>query len=82
MVPSPDEAAAEMSQAEQDEPVTITGGQWPKFVAGSPDDVRATLEQMVAESGADELMIQDLIADPAARRRSHELLAQAFDLTP
>ena len=50
--------------------------------AGSPDDVRATLEQMVAESGADELMIQDLIADPAARRRSHELLAQAFGITP
>ena len=82
MVPTPEEAAREMSQTEKDEPVTIIGGQWPKFVAGSPDEVRATLEQMVEESGADELMIQDLIADPADRRRSHELLAQAFDLKP
>lgn len=82
MVPSPEEAAREMTQAERDEPVTITDGQWPKFVAGGPDEVRATLEQMVEESGADELMIQDLIADPSTRRRSHELLAQAFDLTP
>lgn len=82
MVPAPDEAAAEMSRAEKDEPVTITGGRWPRFVAGSPAEVRATLEQMVEESGADELMIQDLIADPVARRRSHALLAEAFGLTP
>ena len=35
---------------------------------------------MVAESGADEVMVQDLIADPVDRRRSHELLAQVFGL--
>ena len=80
MVPSPDEAATEMSRAEKDEPVAIAGAQWPRFVAGSPDDVRATLEQMVAESGADEVMVQDLIADPVDRRRSHEPLAQVFGL--
>lgn len=82
MVPTPGEAAAEMSRAEADEPVEITGGQWPRFVAGSPDDVRSTLEQMLAESEADELMVQDLIADPADRRRSRELLAGAFGLMP
>lgn len=82
MVPTPDEAAREMSQAEKDQPTGIVNGQWPRFVAGSPDDVRATLEQMIAESGADEVMIQDLIAEPEARRHSHELLAQAFGLTP
>lgn len=53
-----------------------------RFVAGSPDGVRATLEQMLAESGVDEIMVQDLIADPADRRRSHELLAHAFGLSP
>ena len=58
------------------------GGRWPRFVAGGPDDVRTILEQMADESGADELMIQDLIAEPETRRRSHELLAEAFDLTP
>nr|WP_277925226.1 MsnO8 family LLM class oxidoreductase [Sediminivirga luteola] len=82
MVPTPDEAAAELSQAEKDEPTSITAGQWPRFVAGGPEQVRATLEQMAAESGADEIMVQDLIAAPVARRHSHELLAQAFGLEP
>lgn len=80
MVPTAEEAAAEMTQAEIDEPTWIVDGRWPKFVAGGPDDVRATLEQMAEESQADEIMIQDMIADPATRRRSHELLADVFDL--
>lgn len=80
MVPTPDEAAQEMSAPEQDEPTTIVDGQWPRFVAGGPDEVRATLERMAEESGADELMVQNLIASPADRRRSHELLAQMFGL--
>lgn len=82
MVPAPDEAAAELTPTEKDEPVSITGGRWPRFVAGGPSQVRATLEQMAAEAGADEIMVQDLIADPSARRRSHELLAEAFGLEP
>ena len=82
MVPTAEEAAGEMSQAEKDEPTAIVNGQWPRFVAGRPAEVRATLEQMSSESGADEVMVQDLIADPAARRHSHALLAEAFDLTP
>lgn len=80
MVPSADEAARTLNDAEKDEPTTITDGRWPRFVAGGPERVRATLEQMVAESGADEIMVQDLVADPVDRRRSHELLAGAFGL--
>ncbi|GAA3946736.1 MsnO8 family LLM class oxidoreductase [Microbacterium soli] len=81
MVPTPQQAEAEMTQAEKDEPTEIVDGRWPKFVAGGPSDVRATLEQMAQESQADEIMIQDMIADPALRRRSHELLADAFGLS-
>lgn len=80
MVPSAKEASGELTATQRDEPTTIVDGQWPRFVAGGPDDVRETLDRMVAESGADELMIQNLIADPVDRRRSHELLAEAFDL--
>lgn len=80
MVPSPDEAAAEMTPAERDEPTRIVDGQWPRFVAGTPQEVRATLEQMAEESQADEIMVQNMIADPAARRHSHALLAEAFSL--
>lgn len=82
MVPTADEAAAELSQAEKDEPTWIVDGQWPRFVAGGPADVRTTLEQMVAESGADEIMVQDLIADPEVRQHSRALLAETFDLAP
>ncbi|WP_433393139.1 MsnO8 family LLM class oxidoreductase [Micromonospora sp. KLBMP9576] len=80
MVPSADEAARELTPAEEAEPTEIVDGRWPRFVAGGPAEVRAILEQMIEQSAADELMIQDLIADPAARRQSHRLLAEAFDL--
>lgn len=81
-VPAAQQAEQEMTAEQMSEPTSIVDGRWPRFVAGDPETVRATLEQMIEESGADEIMVQDLIADPAARRRSHELLAQSFGLTP
>ena len=51
-----------------------------RVVVGSPDTVRPELEQIAAEYGADELMIHTLAHNHAARRRSYELLAEAFDL--
>ena len=79
-VPHPDEAAKEMTVTENDEPTSIVNGRWPRFVAGGPGTVRVTLEQMLADSQADELMVQDLIAEPDARRHNHALLAEAFGL--
>ncbi|HMG44181.1 MAG TPA: MsnO8 family LLM class oxidoreductase [Acidimicrobiales bacterium] len=81
-LPSAAEAARELTDADKDQPTWIVDGRWPQFVAGDPDAVRATLEQMIDESQADELMVQNLIADPLDRRHSHELLAQMFSLTP
>lgn len=75
-VPAPEDALAEMTPGQRDEPTGIVDGRWPRFVAGSPGTVRGTLEQMVAETGATEVMVQDLIADPVDRRRSHELLVE------
>lgn len=80
LVPDADVAARELTQAARDQPTGIVGGQWPQFVAGDPGQVRATIEQMIEESGADEVMVQNLIADPADRLRSHTLLAEAFNL--
>ncbi|WP_024793951.1 LLM class flavin-dependent oxidoreductase [Tomitella biformata] len=80
LVPAADVAASELTQAERDQPTSIVNGQWPQFVAGDPGQVRATLEQMVEESGADEVMVQNLIADPVDRQHSHTLLAEAFGL--
>lgn len=81
-VPAADVATAELTQAERDQPTSIVGGEWPRLVAGSPAQVRATLEQMIDESGADEVMVQHMIPNPEDRYRSHELLAEALGVAP
>jgi len=80
LIPSAEEALGELSAAQAEEPTEIVDGSWPRFVAGDQERVRATLERMLEESDADELMVQNLIADPADRRRSHERIAEIFDL--
>lgn len=82
LVPSAEVAEAEMAPSERDEPTHIADGRWPRFIAGTPAQVRATVEQMVAESGADEVIFQNLIADPDDRRASHARIAEMFELTP
>ncbi len=45
---------------------------------GAPDTVKAALEDFVARTGADELMITSQIFDHAARLRSYEIVAGLF----
>lgn len=47
-------------------------------VVGSPATVRAQIEAMAADCGADEVMVVTNIHDHAARLRSYELIAEAF----
>jgi len=49
-----------------------------RAVVGAPDTVRSGLEEVVADYGADELMLVTITHDHAARRRSYELVAGAF----
>ncbi|WP_380872462.1 alkane monooxygenase [Sphingomonas sp. DBB INV C78] len=79
-VPTIEEAERELGEAEWAEPTQIVGERWPRFVAGSAEEVRMTLEQMIDQSGANELIVQDMMADPTDRHRSHERLAKAFGL--
>jgi luciferase family oxidoreductase group 1 len=51
-----------------------------RVVVGAPETVRPALEQITADYGADELMIHTLTHNHAARRRSYELIAEAFGL--
>lgn len=51
-----------------------------KRAVGTPAQVKEKLLSLVAEFGADELMILTITHDPAARARSYELLADAFEL--
>jgi luciferase family oxidoreductase group 1 len=50
-----------------------------RSLVGSPETIRRGLSDLVAETGADELMVASAIHDPAARRRSYTILAQARD---
>jgi luciferase family oxidoreductase group 1 len=49
-----------------------------RSIVGSPDTVRAGLEDVAREYDTDELMIVTITYEHAARRRSYELIAKAF----
>ncbi len=52
-----------------------------RTVVGAPDAVRAELEAVAAEYGADEVIAVNILYDHGARRRSYELLAESFRLS-
>ena len=51
-------------------------------VAGGPTSVRTGMKAFVQRTGADELMIVSDVFDPALRRRSFALIAEANDTVP
>jgi alkanesulfonate monooxygenase SsuD/methylene tetrahydromethanopterin reductase-like flavin-dependent oxidoreductase (luciferase family) len=52
------------------------------MITGAPATVRAGIEEAAAEYGADEVMVVTITHSPEARRRSYELIADAFGLEP
>jgi luciferase family oxidoreductase group 1 len=79
-LPTPERALAELGRAPA--PVSVSSGDWPRHLSGSPSRLREQLAAITAESGADELMICDLIGDHTARLRSYALLAQTVRPVP
>src|SRR3712207_256266 len=57
-----------------------TGTRARRGVLGSPDSVRAKLEGLADAYGAEEVIAVTITYDHGARRRSYELLAEAFEL--
>jgi luciferase family oxidoreductase group 1 len=51
-----------------------------RLLVGSPATVRARLARLAGQAGVDEVMVLTMLHDHAARRRSYELLAEAFGL--
>jgi luciferase family oxidoreductase group 1 len=49
-----------------------------RLTVGSPQTVKARLDELAAATHADEIMITTMIFDHAARKRSYQLIAQAF----
>jgi luciferase family oxidoreductase group 1 len=79
-IPTPEEAIAELGPAR--EPRIAGDGEWPRYIAGEPEQVRSQLVDMASVLHVDELMIVTITHDHRARMRSYELLAQAFELRP
>jgi luciferase family oxidoreductase group 1 len=78
-LPTPEEAAshpysaAERAFLEQRRASQIVGG---------PDTVRRGIEELLARTNANELVITTMVHDGKDRRRSYELVAEAMDLAP
>jgi luciferase family oxidoreductase group 1 len=51
-------------------------------IVGSPETVKAGIEAVAAEYQAEEVIIVTITYDHGARRRSYELIAEAFGLAP
>ena len=49
-------------------------------IIGSPEKVRAGIEELAAEYAADEVIVVTITYDHQARRRSYELIAEVMDL--
>jgi luciferase family oxidoreductase group 1 len=53
-----------------------------RVVSGTPEQVHAQFTKIAADYGVDEITAVTITADFEDRRRSYELLAEAFELTP
>jgi luciferase family oxidoreductase group 1 len=76
-LPSPDEALAYPFTREE---LTIAEFYRRLLIVGTPEQCRARIEDFVARTNADEVMIATHAFEPAARVRSYELLAEEFGL--
>jgi alkanesulfonate monooxygenase SsuD/methylene tetrahydromethanopterin reductase-like flavin-dependent oxidoreductase (luciferase family) len=52
-----------------------------RAVIGSPETVRAGIESVAEEYGAEAVLVLTITYDHEARRRSYQLIAEAFGLT-
>jgi luciferase family oxidoreductase group 1 len=51
-----------------------------RLIIGSPDEVRAGIEALSVDYQAEEVLLVNILYDHAARKRSYELVAKAFEL--
>ena len=62
-------------------PSSLAMAQWPLSFSGGPERIHDLITTMTTTTGADEVIIQDLIARHDDRMRSYELIAEVFDLS-
>lgn len=76
-LPSYEEAAAHVYTPEEQAVVQVYRQ---LQIIGDPATVKARIETVAASTQADEVMISTITADAGSRRRSYELVAEAFGL--
>lgn len=74
----PVERAIELLRAEGRDPLAPSRGR--REIVGAPEQVRDGLRDLADAYGASEVVVLTITHDEAARRRSYELLAEAFAL--
>ena len=78
-VPPPEKALAFLAREGRSPAADVPNR---RAILGSPEKVRAQLEELASEYNADEVIVVTITYDHGARRRSYELLADAMDLQP
>ena len=80
-VATPAEAVAELAgMYGQFGPATPDTTEFPRYFYGTPDRVKAGLEDMASKLNIGEFVVNTITHDHAARKRSYTLLADAFSL--
>ena len=80
-VPPPETAMAFLEAERSGGGRGLTLTQSRRVIAGTPSTVRAEVERVAAEYGAEEVFLVNILYDHTARRRSYELVAEAFGLS-
>ncbi|MBF6620337.1 MAG: LLM class flavin-dependent oxidoreductase [Patulibacter sp.] len=79
LLPTPEESATALRDPSAQQFVASRGA---SQIVGGPDTVRRGIEQLLARTNADELMITTSTFDHTDRRRSYEIVADVMDLRP
>jgi luciferase family oxidoreductase group 1 len=79
LIPVPSvEHALEFLANEGVAPETLPVGR--RITVGTPEKVRAIIEQVAEDYGAEEVFVVNIMHDHTARKRSYELIARAFGM--
>ena len=76
-IAAPQNALLELQQLGQP---AVEEGEWPRYLVGTAQEVKTELDAMADALGIDELVVNTITWDHAARRRSYDLLAGAYGL--
>lgn len=78
LIPVPSIAKAQAWLADNADPMAHRR----RTTLGTPGQVRAGLDRIAADYGADEVMLVNILTDHQARRHSYALMAREYDLAP